>query len=175
MAEQFRKQYNIKLPKSQHEVEEFGKGEETLVLCESCGIAYYKKSWHHKPEGFKTLEKKIEKRPVKFILCPACQMIKNKQFEGKITLENIPAKFKNELEGLINGFNRRAYQRDPLDRIIDVKKSGSTWEVTTTENELANKLAKKIEETFYKIKPKATFSSDPSDVVYIKIVFGEVK
>lgn len=173
MAQIFRKQYNVKLPKSQHEVEEFGKGEKALVLCENCGIAYYKKSWHHKSEGFKSLEKKIEKRPVKFILCPACKMIKDKQFEGKITIENIPAKFEKELEGLINGYGKRAYERDPLHRVIGIKKLGSNWEVTTTENELADKLARKLEQTFSNIKPKITYSGDPSDVVYIKIVFGE--
>lgn len=171
MPKIFRKQYNIKLPKSQHEVEEF-KGKKVIILCEKCGIAYYKKSWHHRLEGFKSLEKKPEKKLVGFMLCPACQMIKNKQYEGIIIIKNIPPKFNRELERLINSYGQRAYERDPLDRVISIKKSGSVWEVTTTENELANRLAKKIKETFYKIKPRISFSSEPSDAAYIKIDFS---
>jgi NMD protein affecting ribosome stability and mRNA decay len=171
MPEVFRKQYNVKLPKSRHEVEEF-KGKKAIILCEKCGIAYYKKSWHHHLEGFKSLEKKPEKKLVKFILCPACKIIKNKQYEGLITIKNIPAKFNQELDRFIEGYGRRAYERDPLDRVIGIKKSGSTWEVTTTENELAEKLACKIQETFCKLKPKVSFSPEPSDAVYIKIDFS---
>lgn len=52
--------------------------------------------------------------PVNFTLCPACQMIKNKQFEGKVTILNVPEKLSEELVNLIKGFCERAYSRDPI-------------------------------------------------------------
>src|SRR3989344_5050326 len=107
MSNFFRKAYNVNLPKSKRESEEFGGGKKGLVLCKKCTSAYYKKSWHHDIAGLKNYEKDW---PV----------------------------------DLIRGFCHRAFERDPLDRLINLEKSlpagrqdGSDWTVTTTENQLA--------------------------------------
>lgn len=170
MSHQFHKPFNIKLPKSQHEVEEFGKGKEGLVVCKDCGSVYYKKSWHH---GFEKINLSVKEKdlPLKFILCPACQMVKNKQYEGRIIIKNVSEKIADRLGDLILGFCRRAYERDPMDRLIGVKKFLSNWEVTVTENQLANKLANKIKTSFKSQKLKKRFSSEPSDVAEIMIEF----
>ena len=109
---------------------------------------------------------------IKATLCPACAMVKNGQFEGRILLEGVPAEKAVELEGLIRGFSKRAEERDPMDRLIHLKNEGSKWEVTVTENQLANKLADKIKETFHTIKKETRFSPEPSDVAYITMEFG---
>jgi len=165
----FEKKYNIKLPKSRHEVEEFGPGKKGIILCPECNSSYFKKSWHH---DFKGLKFPVNQNlPITFKLCPACQMIKNKQYEGRITLKNVPAKYAEELENFIIAYGKRATDRDPMDRIIGVKKNGSTWVVTTTENQLANKLAKKIQSSFKKVKAKTKFNREPSDVAHITVEF----
>ncbi len=172
----FQSQYRkVKLYKSQHEFEEFGKGKTGLIVCEKCQAAYYKKHWHHKlatlnaPEirGLSTEKKKTA--AVNFVLCPACQMIKNRQYEGEIILRNVPPRLKDELIGFINGFGRRAYFRDPLDRVIDIKEKGNDLVVTTTENEMASKLANKIKNHFGKVKAKTVYGKAPSDLVRIVI------
>lgn len=174
MAHIFHNPNKIKLPKSQHEVEEFpsGKG---IVLCSTCGAAHFKKRWYHGLEKLNFSEK--NDLPIKSSLCPACTMIKNKQYEGRITIKNLPDKYANQLQELAEGFGKRAYDRDPMDRIIEIKSSPSTssgfknWEITTTENELANKLAKKIKDSFNKVKSKTHFAPEPSDVAEITIEF----
>ena len=171
MANIFKRPYKVNLPKAQHEVEEFGAGKKGLVMCQNCDSAYFKKSWHHDLENIEVSEKKDV--PIKFVLCPACQMIKNKQYEGRIVIKNVPEKSGVKLEELINEFCRRAYDRDPMDRLIEIKKSHSTssgqavWEVTTTENQLANKLAQKIKSSFSGVKTKTKFNKEPSDVVEV--------
>lgn len=177
MAKIFRKQYAVKLPKRLNEEEEFGPGKKGLIICPDCKSVYYKKHWHHSIEKLnnsevKGISKAPKKLPMRFALCPACKMIKNKQFEGQIILKNIPSNLANEVEGLINGFGDRAYKRDPMDRVISIKKKAKSWEVTTTENELANKLANKIKNSFNRVKIiKDNFGPEPSDVVYITIEF----
>ena len=106
-------------------------------------------------------------------------MIHNKQYEGRIKIKNIPVVSEDRLDDLIRGFCHRAFERDPLDRLINLEKSlpagrqdGSDWTVTTTENQLANKLAKKIKDAFSKVKSKTKFAGDPSDVVEITIEFS---
>lgn len=167
MSEIFKKSYNVKLPKSQHEVEEFGGGKKGLVICQDCNSTYFKKSWHHNLENVVFSEEKNV--PIKFTLCPACQMIANKQYEGRITIKNVTPQFEKKLEELIGGFSGRARERDPLDRLIELKKSGSIWIATFTENQLVNKLAKKIQDAFSGVKKKVRFSREPSDVAEITI------
>ena len=160
---------DIKVPTSQHEAEEFGRGKKGLILCKKCTSAYFKKSWHHDLEGLKNFEKDL---PIHFATCPACKMMENHQYEGRIVIKNVPEKFTDELDGLIRNFCHRAFERDPMDRLIELKKKDSVWEATTTENQLANKLAKKIKEAFNNVKVLTKFSKAPSDVAEVAIEFN---
>lgn len=163
---------NVESFASRSEKREFPRGEHGLVFCDSnkggCGAVYFKKSWHH---SVKNLKKIREDAPVLFKLCPACTMIKNHQFEGRIVIKNLPVKFEKELFNFARGFGERARYRDPLDRVIGVEKTREGVVITTTENELASKLARKIKQQFVKVKSKISFSSAPSDTAYITIEF----
>lgn len=174
MAQIFREPNKLKLPKSQHEVEEFA-AKKGLRLCQGCGAVYYKKHWQRSLEKLNLAEtENLAKKDqtVKFTLCPACAMIANKQYEGRLIIKNVPDKLAEELENLIRGFCERAYNRDPMDRLIDIKKlSSGDWEVTTTENELANKLGKKIKDHFNKTKTRTIFSAEPGDVAEVTVEF----
>ncbi|MEE8131470.1 MAG: NMD3-related protein [Candidatus Paceibacterota bacterium] len=160
--------YDIELPLEKTGKREIPKGKLGLVFCKECNSVYYKKSWHH---NLRYLKKLRENLPIKFAICPACKMLKNRQFEGQIEIANIPQKISKELVNLIKSFCRRAYQRDPMDRLISIKNTKEGIIITTTENQLAVRLAKKIKQTFKKVKMKISYSSAPSDVVYVKLVF----
>ncbi|MBI4992377.1 MAG: hypothetical protein HZB99_04135 [Candidatus Harrisonbacteria bacterium] len=172
MSKTFRSNYSkVKLPKSQHEVEEFGRGKRGLLICEKCSNFYYLKAWHHSADAY--IEKRENKDvPVGFTLCPACTMVKNKQYEGRVLIKNIPEKLRSELIGLIEGFCKRAYDRDPMDRLIAIKKEDGDLSVTVTENELANKLAQKIRSTFNGVKTKTSFNKAPGDVALAIVEFS---
>jgi len=167
------KQYTDKMVSSHTEEHEIPKGKLGLVFCKDCNAVYYKKSWHHNLRNYKNIRENL---PIKFSLCPACKMIKNKQFEGEIIIKNIPSGIFNELEHLIMTFSRRAYERDPMDRLVAIKKNKSEMTITVTENQLAVKIAKKIKDTFksakWRIDMKISYSPQPSDVAYIKLRFN---
>lgn len=150
------------------EKHEISKGKSGLVVCERCDAVYYKKSWHRNLRDYKDLKENLA---MKFSLCPACEMIKNRQFEGEIIIKNVPIKIKDGLINLVKTFSKRAFERDQMDRLIDIKETKDELKITTTENQLAVKLAKKIKETFKKAELKITYSPSPSDVVYVKIEF----
>jgi|SRR3989344_5017089 len=166
MANQFKSNYR-KVKLSRHEAEEFG-SKKGLVFCGECKAVYYKKSWHHSLLGLKSVK---EDSAVSFRRCPACEMIKAHQFEGRIRITGVPDNLMAELLNLIKGFGERAREADPLDRVIDIKKTKENLLVTTTENQLANKLAKKIQNTFNGVRVRTTFSKAPSDFVDIKVEF----
>lgn len=158
--------YNIELPSPRTEKREFPFGRKGIAFCPECKSIYYQKSWHH-PLPFQ------ERVRGKSILCPACQMIENKQFEGQLTISDFPPTLEGDLTKLIKNFCQRAYERDPLDRLIEIKNISDNLIVTTTENQLAVKLAKKIKEVFKKVKIKISHSPEPSDAIYIKVNFAK--
>ena len=143
-----------------------------IIFCKVCKAVYYKKSWHHNlEEGLKKIK---ETAPVHFTTCVACDMVARGEFEGEIIIENVPPKIKTDLTHLAESFGKRAYEKDPMDRVIAITREGSGMRITTTENQLAVKLAKKINEAF-KGKAKILYSAKPSAVARIKISFENTK
>ena len=134
-----------RLPRSKKEEQEFGKGRANILICWQCEIVYYYKSWHHRLENYKGLK---EDKRIKFVLCPACRMIKDKQYEGQVILKNAPEDKKEEILNLARHIGERAYQRDPLDRIISIRKRAQDIEILTTENQLAVRIGKQIKGAF---------------------------
>ena len=98
-------------------------------------------------------------------------MIKERLFEGKILLKNVPKKEEREILNFVSAYGQRAWDRDPMHRVIAAKKTSEGIVVTTTENQLANKMARKLAQVFNKVTKEISFSPGPSDIVYITITF----
>ncbi|MBI2451149.1 MAG: hypothetical protein HYV52_02300 [Parcubacteria group bacterium] len=158
-------------PCSKKEEREFGKAKKEFVMCPEGGEVYYDKSWHRGLEDWEHLK---EDKKIKFKICPAHQMIKDKKWEGEVIIESIPEKKKNEMITLIRNIGKRAYERDPMDRVIKIEekrikeKGKINLRITTTENQLALSLAKEIISAFRDLKFKKKISwSHEEDVVRI--------
>jgi len=153
--------------KSAKEREEFGGGKQGVILCPVCKAAYYKKSWHHDIAHFAGKEDVS----VKFMLCPADQMIKNRQYEGKIVVKNLPKDLEAEVANLIKNAGFSAFEKEPMHRLISIEKVKGELVVLTTENELAASIAKKIVAAHKKAKVKISFGREPSDVAMAVVEF----
>ncbi|MBU4338192.1 hypothetical protein KKD57_01395 [Patescibacteria group bacterium] len=132
-------------PKSNKEEAEFGPGKVNVLMCKDCNAVYFRKSWHHRLKEGKEIS---EDKPARIVICPACQMVKDKMFEGQIILKNAPADKKGEVLNLVKNVGKRAFARDPMDRIISIKEQGGEIEILTTENQLAASIAKQIKRAF---------------------------
>jgi len=163
---------NKEFPPQENEKKQFSAGEKGEIICPVCHSVYFKKGWHHNSSKIEVESAGLQE---KSRLCPACQMIKNNQFEGQITISVSSDKFKADLIKLIENFCQRAFERNPLDRLIAIKKFGNGLTVTTTENQTAVKLSKKIREVFgpNRVAEKISYSPEPSKVAYVKINFVE--
>ena len=155
---------------AQHEqfIGEAGKG---IVLCERCQGVLYKKQWHH-ADSARVREAKLAGMPVRTSLCPACKMIVNKQWEGEIFVDAIPQRYEAEVLHLAAAYGKRAEKHDPQDRVIEIKKENAKYRITTTENQLAVKLAKKIHETFPKTEIKISYAPDPYESARVVLRFN---
>ena len=154
-------------------MQEFGKSKGEFIFCLHGEAVYYKKSWHHISDFFLRMPEAAEDKDVSFKLCPAHEMEKKKQFEGQITIKNIPAEFHKDLVRLIEHMGEQAMAMDILHRVFAIKGTKNELTVTTSENQLAQKIGRKIKQTFK--KHIAEHISRPrggdSDVVYMQISF----
>lgn len=152
--------------------QEFGPPQKDYRQCEKCRAIYYEKSWHH--SNHINAASLVGSRHKFWVThCPACKMTDDHQYEGIAIIENIPKKYQNELFHMIKGYGLRAYKKDCQHRVIAInKEEKGKWVVTTTENQLAAKLAKKIKEVFDKVEVKTSYSQEPDDVERVSVKFN---
>ena len=89
-------------------------------------------------------------------------MKKNKNFERQVVFHNNPEKYKEEIISNIKNTGERAYKRDPLDRIISIKKTGDRVEVLTTENQLARNIARQVTRAHKNFQSDISWSKNES-------------
>jgi hypothetical protein len=154
--------------KSRHAMEEFGPGMVEFTVCPEGGEVYYRKHWYHSMENVGRI---TEKKKIVFKLCPFHLMVKNKQYEGELLIEGVPAKYRSELIRLIENSGERGWRLDPMDRIIKIENKSDTIRVELSENQLAQKIANKIRDRFKKTTREVRRGRRTSDVVSIKISF----
>jgi len=153
--------YRGKIERSRKEEQEFGPGKRDITICKDCSAVYYYKSWHHGLGKYKHLS---EEKAVDFTLCPACGMIKEGKFEGRVVFESVPSKYSKDILNNIKNTGERAYKRDVLDRIISIKKKGNSIEVLTTENQLARNIARQVARALKGAETDITWSREESNV-----------
>lgn len=152
-----------KLPR--HAEAEFGPGKTDIIFCPEGPEVYYYKSWHHNLLRYPYLK---ETKPIHFKLCPFHQMKKNRQWEGEIRISGVPDKERNQVLQTAENVSREAYRRDPMDRILNIKTTKTEIIIYTSENQLAQKITRKIIASFKNkfSKPKISRARD-SDAVLI--------
>jgi len=164
----------FKIPNPKEKEQEYGPGKKDFVVCSDCNAVYYHKSWHH---GFTDYKHLTENKAVNFIVCPACQMIKDGKFEGKVVFENVPEELRDEVMRNAENTGKKEFERDPMDRIIRIKnpargearqrRQESRIEVLTTENQLARNIARQVERAYKGCKSEVIWSKEESAAVII--------
>lgn len=131
--------------------QEFGLAGKGYLVCPVCKSVFFDKSWHHPIEKDKNFSTKKDKN-IKFELCPACDMLKKKMFEGEIVIKLNPAGehaiIKNDVLGAIKNSDELARQRDPMDRVLWMEDEGNEIKIYTSENQLAVIIGKKLDSSF---------------------------
>lgn len=158
-------------PKSHKEEQEYGPGKKGIGMCSACSAGYMQKSWRHNLEEHKKVNKDARLR---FMICPACQMAKDKKFEGQLFIENIPPDILKDVERLVYNVADRAYRRDPMDRILVLRKYAKNGlEARTSENQLALRIGKQIARA-YKGSECETRWSDEESAGRVRVRFPKV-
>ncbi len=118
---------------------------EDMAVCKKCGAVYHNKRWTLDKEA---QEKATLKKPVE-VLCPACQKIRDKFAGGIISIKGGFIKdHGEEILNLVRNKEKRAMHYNPLDRIIEIKKTRGAIEITTTTDKLAQRIGQMIKKAF---------------------------
>ena len=141
-----------------------------MLLCEECGHIFIKKEWVNP----RTSKVSKVSGPLQMTMCDACKMENKHMYEGEIIIEGVPDRFRDELYNLIRSYGKRAMGIDSQHRVLEFKKNkGKNYRVTTSENQLAVRLAKKIKEVFRGIvNLYISHSREPFKVNRVRLVFA---
>lgn len=168
----FKKPSSVKLPQRGREAEheEFGREHKGSIVCPRCHNVHFKKMWHV-PGSAPKHEDGEGVAHAREELCPACKMVEEHLFEGELFVEEVPVKHKTELLNLIHNVGKHATEIDPQHRIIDIEETRDGIRVTTTENQLADRIAKKIQEAFKAVDVRSSHSKEPYEVDRVHVIF----
>jgi|GEM_PF-498711 len=167
-----KKKTRLRVPQRHKEAkhEQSGHARKGLTVCRQCHNVLFRKEWHH--PGSKIFEQaRIAQGGVQFTLCPACSMVRDRLYEGEIIIRNIPAKYESEMVRFVIGYGARAQKRDPQDRVIEIKKTKGGYRITTTENQLAVRMAKKIKRVFGKTELSISYAKEPYQTSRVVVTF----
>lgn len=172
MTNVFKKRSLLKLPKSKKEErhDEYGKARKGIMVCRRCRNIFFKKEWHRADAGF-VRQARRDGKEVHMTTCPACAMITGHTYEGELLIKNVLPAQVVEIMRLVNAFGKRALLKDPQDRIIEIKKEKGHYRITTTENQLAVRLAKKIKDVFRATNIHISYSREPYESDRVVLTF----
>ncbi|HEX9873565.1 MAG TPA: BCAM0308 family protein [Deferrimonas sp.] len=115
-------------------------GLKEVSLCQGCHAVYQNKRWYLDPETFEAAKNDTEAR---WVTCPACQKIAQHYPEGIVTLSgDYLWEHEEEIRNILKNEETRAMTKNPLERIIAIKRQGEDLVIETTEQKLAEHLGR---------------------------------
>ncbi|MEK6792031.1 MAG: BCAM0308 family protein [Deltaproteobacteria bacterium] len=119
------------------------------AACVKCGAIYHKKRWTLPEDAAKAVLARASTRVSANVTCPGCLKVRDKFAEGFVTIQGSFQKaHKDEIIRLLRNKESLVRHTNPLARIIEIKRSGKTIEVTTTTENLAQRLGQMLHKTF---------------------------
>ena len=110
-----------------------------IIQCSGCGAFYHRRHWTLvSPAGFNP---PVHVHP---IYCPACRKIKERCPSGEVDLLGVGAGDRGEVLRILRNEERRAREKNPLERIMRLEGTREGWKVETTTEKLAQRLGRAL-------------------------------
>ncbi len=134
--------------RSKKDEQEFGLARKEFIICPDCNSVFFDKAWHHSLE--EDAKHLTDGKNIKFKICPACRMKKDRTFEGELVITLSKGKIgeKQEIMNVVKNSGEQARAHDPMDRILWVEDGGAEIRVLTSENQLPVRIGKKLKSAF---------------------------
>ena len=142
-----------------------------IYVCRRCRAYLPKKSWH--PDVDSLLIANRHLLPfVQETICPACEMIEQNRYQGKVFIVGMLHSQKKDILALVKAFGIRAYMRNVENRVINTHSDTDSITITLTGKALAAKLAQKVRTIFHLQEIGVVYSSEPSNISIATVTFS---
>ncbi len=149
--------------------------EKGVLVCKMCHAVHFRKAWRHDDEFFRRWREFARVR-VEETVCPACKLVRFHQYNGKIVFSDLPKYVIPELTNLIIAYGKRAWRNNPEDRVVEIVPGDHALTVTTTEDQLAVRIAKKVRDAFKRFTIDIHYAKDRADETLVRLRFtGEAR
>lgn len=112
-----------------------------MLYCQGCGAVYFRRRWTLTPPA--EVRDWAEFRDgVRTVLCPACRKIVDRYPSGEVLLAGVTREESGEILHLLRNAEKTARANNPLERIMEIARKKSEWKVTTTTENLAQRLGR---------------------------------
>jgi NMD protein affecting ribosome stability and mRNA decay len=118
------------------------------AICTECHALYERRHWFFDEEAYFYASMQPETRKV---LCPACQKIRDRYAEGRVTLRSgaVLTAHKDDILRLIHNEEARAKGVNPLERIMEITETDDGVVITTTNEKLAQRIGRTLKNTYH--------------------------
>lgn len=117
-------------------------GREEVTICTDCQAIYRDKRWFLDEQRHKELS---QTEGVNRTTCPACRKIAERYPEGIVTLRGSYLwEHETEIRNIISNEEKKAMDKNPLERIMSIEREGDDLIIETTEEKLAEHLGRAL-------------------------------
>jgi len=112
------------------------------VVCRACHAVCTRKRWRLDEAAYAKL---LRAGTARQIFCPACQKIRDRYPSGQVTLTGpFLAEHWDEILRLIANEEKRAREKNPLERIMSLSEENGQLVLTTTDEKLAQRIGREL-------------------------------
>jgi len=112
------------------------------IVCRGCHAVCTRKRWRIDEVAYAKL---LRARTARQVLCPACQKIRDGYPSGQVTLTGqFLAEHRDEILRLIANEEKRAREKNPLERIMSLSEENGQLVLTTTDEKLAQRIGREL-------------------------------
>jgi NMD protein affecting ribosome stability and mRNA decay len=135
-------------------IEEAGMSEPSL--CDSCGAVYLNKRWYVDAKAASLENRRITRT----VTCPGCRKVKDGYAEGYVALSgDYLWQHEEEIRNIIKNEEKKAKDKNPLEKIISIERQGDELVIETTEEKLAEHFGRAINKA-HQGELKVTWTDD---------------
>lgn len=118
------------------------KGAGKTLICPGCHAILTLKRWRLDEPAYAKL---LHAGTARQVWCPACQKIRDGYPSGQVTLTGpFLAEHRNEILRLIANEEKRAREKNPLERIMSLSQEQEQVVLTTTDEKLAQRIGREL-------------------------------